>query len=151
MQIAIEDLTKSDVHALLYEHLADMHEHSPPGCVQALDLDGLRANTITFWTVRESGKLLGCGALKELNLRSGEIKSMRTAKAYRRQGVAAKLLAHLLEEAKHRQYERISLETGSSAAFEPALLFYESFGFKQCGPFADYEDNSFSMFMTIEL
>lgn len=151
MQIAIEDLIATDVQALLHEHLADMHENSPPGCVHALNLDGLKAKSVTFWTVREFGELVGCGALKELNPHSGEIKSMRTAKAHRRRGVAAELLSHILNEAKKRQYKRISLETGSADAFMPAILLYESFGFTHCDPFADYEDNAFSVFMNIDL
>ncbi len=151
MRIEIEDLTNPDVHLLLHEHLADMREHSPPGSVHALDLDGLRAKSVTFWTVREKSELMGCGALKELDSRSGEIKSMRTAKAHLRKGVAAKLLDHILDEAKRRRYERVNLETGSTDAFKPARLLYERFGFTRCGPFADYEDNSFSVFMTIGL
>ena len=150
MRIEIEDLTNPDVHALLREHLADMREYSPPGSVHALDLEGLRAKAVTFWTVRSS-ELMGCGALKELDSRSGEIKSMRTAKAHLRKGVAAKLLDHILDEAKRRRYERVNLETGSTDAFKPARLLYERFGFTRCGPFADYEDNSFSVFMTIGL
>jgi putative acetyltransferase len=151
MRIEIEDLTNPDVHALLRDHLADMRKNSPPEAVHALDIDGLRAKSVTFWTVRKSSELMGCGALKELNSLSGEIKSMRTVKAHLRKGVAAKLLDHILEEAKRRGYERVNLETGSADAFEPARLLYDRFGFTQCKPFADYEDNSFSVFMTIEL
>ena len=151
MRIEIEDLTNPDVHVLLSQHLADMRKHSPPGGVHALDLDGLRAKSVTFWTVRESSELMGCGALKELDSRWGEIKSMRTSKAHLRKGVATKLLEHILDEAKRRRYERVNLETGSTDAFKPARLLYERFGFTRCQPFADYEDNSFSVFMTIEL
>ena len=151
MRIEIEDLTNLDVHALLREHLADMREHSPPGSVHALDLDGLRAKSVTFWTVRGNRELMGCGALKELDSKSGEIKSMRTTKAHLRKGVAAKLLNHMLDEARRRQYKCVNIETGSTDAFKPARLLYERFGFTACGPFADYKENSFSVFMTIEL
>ncbi len=151
MQIQIEDLTNPDVHDLLREHLADMHKHSPPGGVYALDLDRLRVPSITFYTVREAGELFGCGALKELAARTGEIKSMRTANTHLRKGVAATLLAHILDEAKRRQYERLYLETGSTEPFQPAIRLYERFGFSSCGPFADYEDTTFNIFMTLEL
>ena len=151
MQIEIGDLDSPDVQALLSEHLASMHEHSPPGCVHALDLSGLREASVTFWTVRASSELMGCGALKALDSQSGEIKSMRTAKAHLRKGVATQLLRHILHEAKQRQYQRVSIETGSTAAFKPAILLYERFGFTQCDPFADYKDNAFSVFMTLEL
>lgn len=95
--------------------------------------------------------LLGCGALKELDPYHGEIKSMRTAKEHLRKGVAKKLLQHIVEEAKKRGYQRLSLETGSMDAFEPARKLYASFGFEYCKPFSDYKEDPNSVFMTKEL
>ncbi|MEO8536059.1 MAG: GNAT family N-acetyltransferase, partial [Betaproteobacteria bacterium] len=92
--------------------------------------------------------LVGCGALRELDARHGEIKSMRTAKARRGQGVAKHMLAHILEEARRRSYARVSLETGAHAAFTPAHRLYAGFGFLPCGPFADYIADPHSVFMT---
>ncbi len=151
MEIEVDDLSGADVRELLREHLRGMHENSPPESVHALDLEGLRRPGITFWAVREGGQLLGCGALKELDARHGEIKSMRTAAAHLRKGVARRMLAHILEEARRRGYTRVSLETGSGEAFEPALRLYESAGFEYCGPFDGYVEDPFSLFMTIEL
>jgi putative acetyltransferase len=101
--------------------------------------------------VWESGELLGCGALKELDSRHAEIKSMRTSSSHLRKGVAKNLLNHILKEAKRRGYNRISLETGSMEAFAPARKLYASFGFTNCQPFADYVEDPYSVFMTIEL
>src|SRR5205814_8377599 len=112
---------------------------------------GLRRPEITFWTVWESGELLGCGALKELDATHGEIKSMRTAAAHLRKGVARSMLAHILAEARRRGYRRLSLETGSAEAFLPARRLYETFGFDYCGPFDSYVEDPFSVFMTLEL
>jgi putative acetyltransferase len=151
MQIIIDDLTRTEVHDLLREHIRSMHLHSPPESVHALDLNALRQSEITFWTVWDNGNLLGCGALKELDSTHGEIKSMRTATAHLRKGVARALLAHILTEARRRDYRRLSLETGSSAAFHPAHKLYESFGFTRCGPFGDYIEDPFSIFMTLNL
>ena len=151
MQIAIEDLMSLDVQDLLREHLASMHENSPPGTVYALDLEGLRDPAITFWTVREAGELMGCGALKELDTQSGEIKSMRTAGAHLRKGVAAKLLSHILDETKRRGYTSVSLETGTTEAFQPAISLYKRFGFMPCKPLSGYVDTDFNLFMTIEI
>src|SRR5947207_7136840 len=120
MEIIVDNLSGRGVHELLREHLRNMHVHSPPESVHALDLDGLRQPEITFWTVWEGGELLGCGALKELDATHGEIKSMRTAAAHLRKGVARSLLAHILAEACRRGYRRVSLETGSAEAFRPA-------------------------------
>ena len=151
MNIKIDDLKGPEVHELLREHLRSMFLHSPPESVHALDIEGLRRPEVTFWTVWEDGELLGCGALKELDSRHAEIKSMRTASQHLRKGVARNLLSHIIEEARRRGYSRLSLETGSTEAFEPALKLYASFGFTYCGPFADYVKDSFSVFMTREI
>jgi putative acetyltransferase len=128
-----------------------MHLHSPPESVHALDLDALKKPEITFWTVWLEDRLVGCGALKELHNMHGEIKSMRTAKEFRGKGAGKLMLKHIIDEAKRRNYKRLSLETGSMAAFEPARRLYESHGFEYCGPFADYNLDHNSVFMTMEL
>lgn len=151
MNIKIDDLKGSEIHELLQEHLRSMRRHSPPESIHALDIEALRQPEITFWTVWESGELLGCGALKELDAQHGEIKSMRTSSRHLRKGVARNLLTHILEEAKRRGYSRISLETGSMEAFEPARQLYANFGFTYCEPFADYLEDPNSVFMTREL
>ena len=152
MHIREDDLRGADVVALLQAHLDDMHRHSPPESVHALDLDALRRPEITFWTMRdEGGALMGCGALKQLDAGHGEIKSMRTAAAHLRRGVAATLLRHVLRTARARGYRRLSLETGAPEAFAPARALYARFGFVECGPFADYAEDPWSVFMTLEL
>ena len=151
MEIRVDDLSGPEIHELLREHLRNMHLHSPPESVHALDLEGLRRPEITFWTVWEEGELLGCGALKELDAQHAEFKSMRTSAAHLRRGVAAHLLRYILEEAARRGYTRLSLETGSMEAFDPARQLYARFGFVYCGPFADYVEDPYSVFMTKEL
>lgn len=151
MQIRIDDLSGPEIRGLLQEHLASMHLHSPPESVHALPIEGLRKPEITFWTVWENGDLLGCGALKELDSHHGEIKSMRTASRHMKKGVARTLLGHIIGEAGRRGYRRLSLETGSMQAFEPARQLYERSGFTFCEPFADYVEDPNSVFMTREL
>jgi putative acetyltransferase len=148
MEIRVDDLRGPAVRALLEDHLAEMHRHSPPESVHALDLDGLRKPGITFWTAWAGGALMGCGALKELERTHGEVKTMRTAPEHRRQGVAKAMLAHILAEAERRRYHRLSLETGSMDAFRPARELYESFGFSYCPPFGDYAEDPNSVFLT---
>jgi putative acetyltransferase len=148
VRIVEDDLTGSEIAALLREHLENMHAITPPESVHALDLDALRSPRITFWSVWEGEVLLGCGALAELDARTGEIKSMRTADAHRRRGVGAKVLEHILAEAGRRGYERLNLETGSMREFAPARSLYERYGFERCGPFADYTDDPNSVYMT---
>jgi putative acetyltransferase len=149
--VKIDDLSAPEVHELLREHMQSMHLHSPPESVHALDLEGLRRPEVTFWTVWDEGELLGCGALKELDSEHAEIKSMRTSTAHLRRGVASHLLRFILAEAGRRGYARLSLETGSAEAFEPARQLYARFGFAYCGPFGDYAEDPYSVFMTREL
>ncbi len=151
MNIKIDDLKGSEIYELLQEHLRSMALHSPPESIHALDIEALRQPEITFWTAWESGELLGCGALKELDSQHGEIKSMRTASLHLRKGVAEHLLRHILEEARRRGYSRLSLETGSMKPFEPAHQLYAGFGFTSCEPFAEYVEDPYSVFMTREL
>jgi putative acetyltransferase len=151
MKIIIDDLTGPEVAELLEEHLQNMAKHSPPESRHALNLDGLRKPEITFWSAWEDEELVGCGALKELDKQHGEIKSMRTSSSHLRKGVAKRMLQHILEEAKKRNYRRLSLETGSMAAFEPARRLYASFGLQECKPFSDYIEDPNSVFMTMEL
>lgn len=150
-EIRVGGLDRPEVVELLREHLLDMHRHTPPESIHALDLDALRAPGISFWSMWAGDELMGCGALKQLDPRHGEIKSMRTAAAHLRQGVARRMLEHLIAEARHRQYRRLSLETGSTAAFAPARRLYAEFGFRPSGPFADYTDDPHSVYLTLEL
>ena len=151
MEIRLGGLDAPAVIRLLEEHLQSVAVHSPPESIHAFDLAGLKRPEITFWSVWQDGDLLGCGALKELDARHGEIKSMRTAAAHLRKGVARRLMVHIIDEARRRSYERLSLETGSMEAFAAARNLYASFGFQECGPFGDYVLDPYSVFMTREL
>jgi putative acetyltransferase len=147
-RIVEDDLSGAPIRALLEAHFAGMLANSPAESCHFLDFDGLRAGDVTFWSIHKGEELAGCGALKMLDGAHGEIKSMRTEERFLRQGVAARMLAHIIEEASRRGAERLSLETGSSPAFEPALALYRNHGFEDCEPFADYRPDPFSRFMT---
>jgi putative acetyltransferase len=148
MRILEDDLTGAAIAALLEEHLADMHSITPAESVHAMDLEALRADpNVTFWSLWEGDDLLGCGALKVFAADQGEIKSMRTSEAYRRRGVAARILEHIIEQSRSRGLEALYLETGSMAEFTAARALYERYGFEYCEPFADYAEDSNSVFM----
>lgn len=149
--IRVDDLRGPEVAALLQEHLDSVQLHSPPESIHALDLAALRAPDLTFWSVWCGAELVGCGALKELDAGHGEVKSMRTATAHLRRGVGSAILAHIVAVATERGYRRLSLETGSAAAFAPARALYAGYGFETCGPFASYVLDPYSVFMTLEL
>jgi putative acetyltransferase len=146
-----DDLTGAEVVALLGQHLDEMHSHTPAESVHALGVDSLRGDGVTFWSAWSDGMLAGCGALKQLDPTHAEIKSMRTANAFRGQGVASLVLAHMLGVARARGYGRVSLETGSNPPFEAARRLYVRHGFVECEPFGDYVLDPWSVFMTLEL
>lgn len=151
MRIEIDDLSRPQVLALLEEHLRNMYELSPPEKVFAFDASKLMAPEITFWTIWQDGDLLGCAALKEVTKTQGEIKSMRTPRALRRRGAGRALLGHILEISGRRGYEELFLETGCHPAFGAAQSLYRSVGFRPCGPFGSYRENSNSVFMSLRL
>ncbi|HEX7768583.1 MAG TPA: GNAT family N-acetyltransferase [Dokdonella sp.] len=151
VELRIDDLRGEAIIRLLHEHLRDCATHSPPGSVHALDLDALRRPDITFWSAWDGDDLMGCGALRELDPAHGEVKSMRTATPHLRKGAAAAVLARIIEESRRRGYRRLSIETGSMAAFEPARRLYARHGFVACAPFGAYTDDPYSCFMTLAL
>jgi putative acetyltransferase len=151
VRIEIDKLTHPKVAKLLQQHLDDMYATSPAESVHALDLDKLRKADITFWTAWRQQDLLGCGALKTLSPQHAEIKSMRTARQHLRQGVAARILEHIILQAKNRDLKRLSLETGSQPFFQPAIALYKNYGFEFCEPFSDYNTDPNSKFMTLVL
>lgn len=151
MNIQIDNLESIEVKKLLQEHHEDMLQHSPPESVHALDLSSLKAPNVTFFTAWINDQLAGCGALKKLDNKHVELKSMRTSLHFLRRGVAAKLLTHMLEVARQESFSKVSLETGTKAAFLPAQQLYKNFAFKECKPFADYQEDPYSMFLTKDL
>lgn len=151
MRIVEDDLSGQAIADLLRYHLEQMHLNSPPGSVFAFDIDRLRAPDVTFWTAWEDDTLLGCGAMKQFDRECGEIKSMRTAPDHLRKGVAATLLDHIITLAGDRGYRRVSLETGSGPAFDPALSLYRRRGFVDGAAFGDYERTAFNQFLHLDL
>jgi putative acetyltransferase len=152
LRIRLDDLSDPRIATFLQEHLADMRRISPPESVHALDLDGLRRPEIRFWSAwvdtPDGDHLAGTAALKRLDAGHAELKSMRTAADLRGQGIAARMLAHVLGAARTAGHTRISLETGSQPFFAPARALYARHGFEDCAPFGSYTLDPASHFMT---
>lgn len=149
--IRVTDPRSAPAMALLEHHWRYTQSHSPPESVHALNIDGLTKPNVTFWTFADADEVIGCVALKELDATHGEIKSMHVLERVRGRGVGAALVQHVIEEARRRRYARLSLETGSMAAFAPARRLYARFGFAPCPPFAEYWDDPNSACMTLTL
>ena len=148
---------KSTIHAetrsraVLERHLTFARQATPAEYVHALDIEGLLDPAITFFSVRLEGKVVGVGAIKQLDTSHIELKSMHTIVEARRRGVGRALVDHLLAVAAERGGGRISLETGTTDEFEPARRLYASAGFVPCGPFGSYAESPRNYFMTLEL
>lgn len=151
MDIALDDLSDGAIARLLNAHMQQMHKYSPPESIHALDSQQLKDPKVTFWGARIDGVLVGCGALKAFGNNEAEIKSMKTADTHLRHGVGAKILQQIIIEAKSRRYCKVSLETGSDAAFAPAIALYQRFGFVECEPFGEYKADPYSRFFTLAL
>ncbi|WP_444946019.1 GNAT family N-acetyltransferase [Microbulbifer sp. VTAC004] len=153
MKIFVEkdNLVDGAIAKLLNSHLQEMYRHSPAESVHALDPKALQDSTITFWSARINGTLAGCGALKEIAQFQGELKSMKTSQSFLRIGVAKAVLEEILKEARLRNYKEVKLETGSGAAFAPAVALYQRYGFEPCAPFANYKRDPHSLFFCKKL
>nr|WP_245196507.1 GNAT family N-acetyltransferase [Sphingomonas jejuensis] len=147
IRIREDDLGSAAARDLLRLHLAGMHADSPPGQVFALDLSGLRAPGVTLWSAWIGDAVAGIGALRRMGDRAGEIKSMRTHPDHLRRGVAAALLRHMIGVAEQEGLSRLSLETGSGPAFDPALALYRAHGFRDGEAFGEYRQSGFNRFL----
>ena len=151
LELRRDDLSHASTRALLALHLAGMQAHSPPGSVFSLDLSGLQVPAVTVWTVWDSEEAVGVGALKKLGDGLGELKSMRTHPGHVRRGVAAMVLNRIIAQARNRGLRRLSLETGSGPAFDPALALYRRRGFHDGAAFGTYERSAFNHFLHLDL
>lgn len=146
MHFCLDDVQGHAIQALLLEHIADMHQESPPESVHAFDFSRLQQPDIRMWTLWSGNQLVGCGAWKRHSAQMAELKSMRTARAFRGQGFGSVILTHLIADAKAHGIGELYLETGSTDYFAPAVALYQRHDFIECGPFADYTDDPFSRF-----
>ena len=146
-----ESVFDGPVRELLTLHAAGMLANSPVDKTHFLDLGGLQAAGVRFFTLCDDDALVGMGAVRDHGRGLGEIKSMRTAPTYLGQGHGRAMLAHLVAEARVAGLTRLSLETGSGEPFDSALALYRSHGFVACDPFADYVATDFNQFLTFDL
>ncbi len=146
MEIGLASLDDADLRDLLTMHQRRMVESSPPGTSFALDLTGLARPDVSLFAARRDGRLLGTAALKQIEPRSGEIKSMRVVDRELGKGVGFALLSHLIAVARERGYRTLLLETGTGEGFAAANALYLRNGFVRRGPFADYKESDFNIF-----
>ena len=141
----------SEVNDLLKKHFIELRSVSPTGSTHVLDIDGLKDPSIKFWSLWENNKLIGCGALKFLEKKHGEFKSIRVADEFRKKGIGERIIEHLIGEAKKLEISKLSIETGAGEFFLPARSLFSKFGFKLCPPFAHYKEDPHSCYYTLNL
>ena len=139
------------VNELLINHFKELRSVSPENSCHVLDIKGLKTENIKFWSLWEEDELVGCGALKFLEKKHGELKSIRIADTFRKKNYGKKVIEHLILEAKKLEITKLSLETGAGKFFEPARKLFRNCGFKDCDPFDDYKENPDSCYMTIDI
>ena len=137
-----------EVNELLKKHFAELRDASPEGSAHVLDIPGLKAPSIKFWSLWEQSQLIGCGALKFLDENHGEFKSIRVHDNFRGKGYGIKIITHLINEAKNLKIQKLSIETGSGDFFAPARKLFDSCGFEPCPPFAHYKEDINSLYLT---
>ena len=140
-----------EVNSLLKKHFIELRSVSPAGSTHVLDIEGLKDQSIKFWSLWENNKLVGCGALKFLEKNHGEFKSIRVADEFKKKGIGERIINHLIEEAKKLKISKLSIETGAGDFFLPARNLFSKFGFKSCPPFAHYKDDPNSCYYTLDL
>ena len=140
-----------EVNNLLKKHFIELRSVSPAGSTHVLDIEGLKDQSIKFWSLWENNKLVGCGALKFLEKNHGEFKSIRVADEFKKKGIGERIINHLIEEAKKLKISKLSIETGAGDFFLPARNLFSKFGFKSCPPFAHYKDDPNSCYYTLDL
>ena len=136
------------VNELLIKHFVELRAASPEGSAHVLDIAGLKVPSIKFWSLWDEEKLIGCGALKFLDKEHGEFKSIRIHDNFRKQGQGINVINHLINEAKKLNIKRISIETGAGDFFIPARKLFKRTGFSECEPFAHYEVDINSVYLT---
>jgi len=151
LEIIAGGLDHPDVIAMLKFHFDTNIAVTPPGSAHVFDVSRLKQPDVFFWSAWKAKCLMGTGALKLLDAKHGEIKSMHTLQTARRSGVGTAMLQHIMDNAKAKGLQRLSLETGSFDFFAPARTLYARHGFLECPAFGDYKPDPHSTFMTREL
>ncbi len=115
------------VNQLLKKHFIELRSVSPEGSTHVLDIEGLQNKSIKFWSIYENDELIGCGALKFLDPKHGELKSIRVADPFRNKGYGKKIIKVL------------------------ARKLFKNSGFTECKPFGHYVEDPNSCYMSLKL
>ena len=139
------DLDSPEAVALIEALNAELLETYPePGATHfRLDPDEVAAGRGGFFLAWEGDRAVGCGAVRRIDERTGEIKRMYVLPAERGRGVSRVLLTALEDEARRLGLARVCLETGTRQM--AALALYERSGFVRIAAYGDYANSAFGV------
>jgi len=101
-----------------------------------LDASEVAQGEGAFLVALDGTTSVGCGAVRRLGPRTGEIKRMYVIPAMRGRGIGLTILAALEGEARALGLTRLVLETGIRQT--EAIALYERAGFTRIPPFGEY-------------
>jgi N-acetylglutamate synthase-like GNAT family acetyltransferase len=114
------------------EFAFDIAAHDQP---DLLDISNFyQTGSGNFWVALSAGEPIGTIALRDIGNHQGALRKMFVKATHRgrEQGVAARLLAQLIESAKAHRVQEVFL--GTTEKFLAAHRFYEKNGFTQVPP-----------------
>ncbi|MGH7004631.1 MAG: GNAT family N-acetyltransferase [Alphaproteobacteria bacterium] len=145
--VAVETPLQDDVRGLVSDLNAHLQPLSPPQFQFQMTVEQMAgADTTVFVARDETGLAVGCGALKDHGGGVGEVKRMFTRPTVRGQRIGSALLDAITGLARHKNVERLVLETGVGPGFDAAWRLYQRSGFTRCGVVLDYPDSEHSAF-----
>jgi putative acetyltransferase len=97
----------------------------------------------TYLLAWRDGQAVGCGALRQHDSFTGEVRRMFVTRSARRDGVARALLERLEQAAQALGYRHLVLETGVRQA--PAIALYSGCGWRRIAPFGPYVGDPMSL------
>ncbi|GGA82799.1 N-acetyltransferase [Brucella endophytica] len=145
--IAIETPLQDDVRMLIEQLNAHLLPLSPEEFQFKMTVEQMAGPDTTVFVARDdSGRAIGCGALKVHGDAIGEVKRMYTLPEVRGLRVGSALLDAITRLAQEKGISHLVLETGNGPGFEGAWRLYERSGFTRCGVVLDYPDSEYSAF-----
>jgi len=114
-----------------------------------LDPDEVADGQGAFLVATRAARPVGCGAVRRIDGRTGEIKRMYVSPEERGRGLSRLLLDALESEARALGLSRLVLETGARQL--AALALYERAGFSRIAPFGEYIGSPLSVCMAKDL
>jgi putative acetyltransferase len=141
-----EDPRQPGVRALIAASDAYMQALYPAASNHLVDVDVLASLDTVFLVARRNQSVLGTIAFRVIEPGHAEIKRLFVSAKARGCGLGRQLVVALENAARCQGITRLSLETGIRQP--EAIGLYCSAGYRECQPFAEYNPDPLSLFMS---